>query len=103
MTLTQVTNRELFGNLLKIYFVHFTLVFLVGLWCIVVLFLTFQSVNFGKISAAVNPYSLYVCTALFLLPYLATLLYYLMDLHYLLDELSMRGVIREPGRRKGTV
>ena len=35
------------------------------------------------------------------MPYLAALLYYILDLHYLLDELAVRGsVIREPGRPK---
>ena len=97
-----VTNRELLTSLLQIYLGVFILIFIVGAWCITITFLTFSNVEWNKISKAVSPYNLYVATVCFLLPYLATLLYYLLDLHYLMDSLSSRSaVIREPGRHKG--
>ena len=97
-----VTNRELLTSLLQIYLGVFILIFIVGAWCITISFLTFSNVEWNKISKAVSPYNLYVATVCFLLPYLATLLYYLLDLHYLMDSLSSRSaVIREPGRHKG--
>ena len=99
-----VTSRDLLTSLLQIYLGVFILIFITGGWCITVTFLTFSNVEWNKIPKAASPYNLYVATAVFLLPYLATLLYYLLDLHYLMDSLSSRSaVIREPGRHKGVV
>lgn len=99
-----VTNKQLFRTLLFIYLGAFAIILLLGIWCVAVTILTFQPVQFYKISPAVTPFPYYVCTLVFCLPYLLAIVYYILDLHYFIGEMDAKGDIKEPGKRpKGTV
>ena len=94
-----VTNRALFLNILRIYIVAQCVEIFSIVWCIAVLFLTFQPVKDWSASvnvAAIFPY--YVSTCIFIIPYLLVLVYYVMDISYYVSRLSMdeTGVIEEP-------
>jgi len=99
-----VTNKQLFRTLLFCYLGLFVVILLIGIWCVAATILTFQPVQFYKISPAVTPFPYYVCTLVFCIPYLLVIVYYLLDLHYFIGEMDAKGDIKEPGRRpKGTV
>ena len=98
-----VTNRELFTSLLRIYLVFFVLMFLLAAWGLVVTFGIFHNVDFNKINPVINPYGLFISTVVFLIPYSLVLLYYILDLHYLMEEME-HGTIKELGKvPKGTM
>lgn len=98
-----VTNRELFQSLLRIYLVFFVLMFLLAAWGLAVTFGIFNNVDFNKINPVINPYGLFIATVVFLIPYSLVLLYYILDLHYLIEEME-HGTIKELGKTpKGTM
>ena len=98
-----VTNRELFQSLLRIYLVFFVLMFLLAAWGLAVTFGVFNNVDFNKINPVINPYGLFIATVVFLIPYSLVLLYYILDLHYLIEEME-HGTIKELGKTpKGTM
>lgn len=91
------TNRRLLSNLMRCYMLVFGLMFFFTLWCACVLFLVFQNVddwNETLVLARIFPY--YVCTIIFLMPYLASQLYYELDFAYIVEEIDMGGTIAEP-------
>ena len=49
-----VTNRELFVKLQYINIFYLAILFVITLWCTVVLFLTFKDVDWEEVSAASN-------------------------------------------------
>ena len=98
-----VTSRDLFLSLLRIYLVFFSLMFVLAAWGLVVTFGIFNNVDFNKINPVINPYGLFIATVVFLIPYSLVLLYYILDLHYLMEEME-HGTIKEPGKPpKGTM
>lgn len=94
---TLCTNRTLLGNLMRIYVFAFFLIWVLSLWCICVLFLTFRGVNdWSKTTDLQSMLPYYVCTCIFLLPYFATVTIYTLDVSYLTDEIERGGTILEP-------
>lgn len=96
------TNRQLFTSLLRIYFGILALLFIFTLWLICALFLTFKNADFKTNPDMIAVYPSYVVTIICVLPYLPSLVYYLMDVHYLNDEIKANGAITEPNPPKGT-
>lgn len=91
-----VTNRRLLVDLMRVYTVAMILIFIMAVWMIVAVFLTFRHVKSWTADvalAAMLPY--YICTLIFLLPYLPAMLLYTMDVSYLTDEVERGGAIDE--------
>jgi hypothetical protein len=89
------TNRELFTSLLKIYFGILFFLFFLTLWFICALFLTFKGADWKANVDLIAVYPVYIVTCICVLPYLFSLAYYLMDVHYLNDEVMAKGNIAE--------
>lgn len=93
-----VTNRRLLGHLMRIYMCLFMVMFIFSLWCTCVTFLTFKKVKSWTEDvhiATLFPY--YVSTIIFIHPYDAAVLWYIMDISTQVSEMDMGGVIAEPG------
>lgn len=91
------TNRTLLSNLMRVYIVVSFLLFVFTLWLTCVLFLMFRGVKDWSEDvtiARIFPY--YICTILFLLPYLVSLVYYPLEVSYYIDQIDNGGVIAEP-------
>jgi hypothetical protein len=96
------TNRELFTSLLKIYFGILAVLFVLTLWFACALFLTFKDAKWKTNVDLIPVYPTYIVTVICVMPYLFSLLYYLMDVHYLSDEVMAKGTITEVRSHKCT-
>jgi len=91
------TNRGLLSNLMRVYVVFFFGMFIFSLWLACATFLTFKKVsdwNADVTLARIFPY--YVCTIIFLMPYLAAQAYYTLEISYYIDGIDTGGIIAEP-------
>lgn len=78
-------------------------ILILAIWLACAVFLTFKDVTGWRDDAtlaAMFPY--YVCTLIFLMPYLPALFFYTMDISYLVDEVEKGGVIEELDPPKNT-
>ena len=95
-----VTNRVLFSGVLKIYVGLCFIKFVIVLAAVIVVFETFGEVDrwgVGVDPAINNMLPHYICTVVFMLPYLLCVCKYGMNISYLNEEVEMGGNIVEPG------
>eukprot|EP01031_Cornospumella_fuschlensis_P030156 gene30156-36428_t len=91
-----VTNRRLLVDLMRIYTAALIIIFILSVWLACAMFLTFRGVNnWGSNVTLQSMLPYYICTLLFLLPYLPILFLYTLDISYLTDEVERGGVIEE--------
>lgn len=93
---TLVSNRRLLANLMRIYQLLTFITFIIVLWTICALFMVFGKRKDWSESAKIAqmlPY--FVCLCIFLLPYVAFLFLYTLDVSYLTDEVEKGGPIEE--------
>ena len=91
------TNRRLLSNLLRIYVFAFFLIFIFTLWLACAWFLTFKKIKNWTADvtlAQIFPY--YVSMIIFIMPYLAAVSYYTLEISYYIDLVDMGGNITEP-------
>eukprot|EP01038_Epipyxis_sp_PR26KG_P012410 gene12410-16644_t len=91
------TNRALLGNLIRMYLGAFLLIFMFTLWCICATMLTFRKVKSWTDNvelAIIWPY--YICTLLFIYPYIGLITIYVLNISGILEELDHNGNIKEP-------
>lgn len=91
------TNRTLLGQVTKLYMLCMSLALVIGIWHLIVFFLTFKVVKRWDESVALAMiYPFYCWTIVLMIPYLIGLLYFLLEFWYMVDELEMGGNIIEP-------
>lgn len=95
-----VTNRTLLSGVLKIYVGICFAMFIIVLAVMIVVFQTFGEVprwGVGVNNETNNMLPHYICTVLFMFPYLLCVCRYGMNISYLNEEVEMGGNITEPG------
>lgn len=93
---TLVSNRKLLANLMRIYQLITFVTFIIVLWTVCALLMTFSKRKDWSQSAQIAqmlPY--FVCLCIFTLPYVAFLFLYTLDISYLTDEVEKGGPIIE--------
>lgn len=94
---TLVTNRSVLLNVTRVYLVIMFLLLASIIWCLAAVILTFRRVKFLRASGVEKAiFPCYACSLVFLFLYGIALVLYLLDVHYLAEEVEYEGEIREP-------
>lgn len=93
---TLVSNRKLLGNLMRIYQLLTFVMFIIVLWTVCAVLMTFsRRKNWSESARIAEMLPYFICLCIFLLPYVAVLLLYTLDVSYLTDEVEKGGSIEE--------
>ena len=94
------TNRKLLLEIMKIYIILFIAIFILLLWLFIALFSTFKRINSEQWTSEIRYtaiFPVYLSTVIFGIPYLGALVYYCLDIWYLIFEIEQNGAdIEEP-------
>lgn len=91
------TNRFLLSTILKVYMMIYLFLFIFVLWCTCVLFLVFKPIDWRNISLTQTYFPTFFFSLLAILPYLFSIVYYVLDMSFYLEELVYPDVqIEEP-------
>jgi hypothetical protein len=95
-----VTNLVLLRTLAMGYIYASILMFFFTLYTTCVLFMTFRFIHriedWQRTNELIAIYPLFITTVIFILPYLFAQFYYILNIHYLLDEMAFGGEMNEP-------
>lgn len=93
---TLVSNRKLLGNLMRIYQFLTFIMFVLVLWTVCAVLMTFgKRKNWSESARIAQMLPYFVCLCIFLFPYVSFLLLYTLDVSYLTDEVEKGGPIEE--------
>lgn len=98
-----VTNRTILLNLMRGTMVIMILLLASTCWCIAVLIKSFQGVRFMSTATLRAIFPAYIFINLAIYPLAISLLMYLLDVHYLTEEVELGGEIREPNGTKNAM